>query len=168
VPHGLADMHSVLLAARGIAAVTAGRFDDAFAILRRAFDPRDPAHHYCEQFGALGYFAEAAVGSGQTDQAHEVIDALDALVGPSAAPALRAAVAFANALLAHGDQPPAGTSLRLDEDAHTRPFNRARLHSRTPGGSPAKETSRKPAISFIARATISRSAGLALARSGRP
>jgi ATP/maltotriose-dependent transcriptional regulator MalT len=93
--HGLSDMHSVLIAARGIAAVAAGRPDDAFAVLSRAFDPTDLAYHYRERFGAVGYFAEAAVECGRADEARKIIDGLAALTADGAAPALRAAVAEA-------------------------------------------------------------------------
>jgi hypothetical protein len=98
LPHGLADMHSVLLAARGIAAVSAGRHEDAFAILARAFDPADPAHHYREQYGALRPFAQAAAACGRDEEARVVMDRV--AVGPGAAPELRRAVASASALLA--------------------------------------------------------------------
>jgi hypothetical protein len=97
LPHGLADMHSVLLAARGIAAVSAGRHEDAFAILVRAFDPEDPAHHYREQFGALSPFAQAAAACGRDAEARAIVDRLG--VGAGTAPELRRAVASASALL---------------------------------------------------------------------
>jgi tetratricopeptide (TPR) repeat protein len=104
VPHGLADMHSVLLAARGIAAVAAGRHDDAFAVLWRAFDPEDRAYHYRERFGALGYLAEAALESGTGDDARVVVDELAEVATAASAPGLRASVAFAQALLTRGEE----------------------------------------------------------------
>jgi hypothetical protein len=78
VPRGLADMHAVLVTARGIAAVSAGRHEDAFAILGRLFDPADPAHHYREQYGGLHYYARAAAACGRADQARVVIARLGA------------------------------------------------------------------------------------------
>jgi len=99
VPNRLADMHSVLLAARGIAAVTDGRYDDAFAVLRRAFDPTDPAFHYREQTGALTYFAQAAAGCGQVEEARTVIEAVAAIAEAGAAPALNARIERALGLL---------------------------------------------------------------------
>ena len=119
VPHGLADMHAVLVTARGIAALTAGRNEDAFAILSRLFDPRDPAHHYREQFGGLSFYAEAAATCGRDAQGRAVIERLSDRTGAGAAGALRDAVRFARAIL-RADDPPT-------LDISGTPFNRARL-----------------------------------------
>ena len=100
VPHALSDMHSVLLTARGIAALRAGRDAQAFALLAQVFDPRAPAFHYREQFGAVTYLAEAAVACGREDEARAVIDGLVTLAAASTAPALRANLASARATLA--------------------------------------------------------------------
>ncbi len=117
-------MHSVLLAARGVAAVAAGRHDDACAILRRAFDPGDPGHHYREQFGALSYFAEAAAQCGRADEARDVLAGV--AVTPAAAPALHEAVRFAHALLDGDADAPLGSA---------RDFDRAACGSRERAGS---------------------------------
>ena len=99
VPHRLADMHSVLITARGIAALRAGRPEDAFAVLQRAFDPHDPGFHYREQFGALKPFAETATASGHTVEARATVDSLLAVAGPETSPALREAVTSARLTL---------------------------------------------------------------------
>ncbi|HEY6887710.1 MAG TPA: hypothetical protein VI300_08025, partial [Solirubrobacter sp.] len=117
VPQGLADMHSVLVTARGIAAVAAGRYEDAFAVLARLFDARDPAHHYREQFGGLGYYAEAAAACGRQQAARGVIERLSADAGRGSAQALRDALAFARSLIADDGHPV----------QDLRPFDRARL-----------------------------------------
>jgi hypothetical protein len=95
VVHRLADMHSVLLTTRGIAAVAAGRYDDAFETLTRALDPDDPGYHYREKFGALAFLADAAAGSNRADDGQRIIDAAAETVGPRAAPALHTAIALA-------------------------------------------------------------------------
>ena len=100
VTHGMADMHTVLLTARGIAAVAAGRHEDAYAILSRIFDPRDPGHHYREQFGALGWLADAALGCGCETQGRALIKTVAAPVGPDSAPGLRHAITSARDRLA--------------------------------------------------------------------
>ncbi|WP_037499522.1 ATP-binding protein, partial [Solirubrobacter soli] len=115
VPHGLADMHAVLLTARGIAAVTEGRHEDALAVLGRLFDPADPAHHYREQFGGVSFYAEAAAACGREDEARDLIARLRADAGPGAARALHDALGFADAILAG------------DEAQDCGPFNRGRL-----------------------------------------
>ncbi|HTX09134.1 MAG TPA: AAA family ATPase [Solirubrobacteraceae bacterium] len=125
VTHGLADMHSVLLTARGIAAVADGRYDDAFAVLCRAFDPADPAFHYREQTGALTYFAEAAAGCRRVEEARVVIEGLAALAEAGAAPALTAEIEFAVALL--GDHLGLTRSEVPGPGVILRPFNRGRL-----------------------------------------
>jgi hypothetical protein len=95
VIHDLADMHSVLLTTRGIAAVAAGRYDDALETLTRALDPDDPGYHYREKFGALAFLADAAAGCDRVDDGRRLIDAAAETVGPRAAPALHTAIALA-------------------------------------------------------------------------
>jgi hypothetical protein len=102
LPHGLADMHSVLISARGIAALCAGRPEDAFAILQRAFDANDPGFHYRERFGALKPFIQAALASGHAGGARATVDSLLAVVGAQTAPALRERVMSARLALEHG------------------------------------------------------------------
>jgi AAA ATPase domain len=121
VPHGLADQHSLLVTARGIAAASAGRHRDAFVLLSRLFDQRDPAFHYREQFGGLSFYAEAAAQCGRTRDASATIGALDADTRGRAAPALRASIAFARALLDAPDRSPGVDEARLS------PFDGARL-----------------------------------------
>lgn len=63
--------------ARGTAALGSGRYDDAYADLRRVFDPADPAHHHFQSLWAVGDFAEAASHTGRKDEAHQLLDQLD-------------------------------------------------------------------------------------------
>jgi hypothetical protein len=102
LPHGLADMHSVLISARGIAALRASRPEDAFAVLQRAFDANDPGVHYRERFGALKPFIEAALASGHAGKARATLDSLLAVVGAQTAPALPERVTSARFTLEHG------------------------------------------------------------------
>jgi hypothetical protein len=100
VPHGLADMHSVLLTVRGITALRAGHPEDALAILDRLFDPSDPAWHYRERLGGLPFYIEAALGCNHPDRARELLSALThELTSGTPAPAVTAALAAAAARL---------------------------------------------------------------------
>ncbi len=51
--------------ARGLTELSAGRYDRAHTQLARCFDPQDAAHHDTEQFGAVGFFADAAALTGR-------------------------------------------------------------------------------------------------------
>jgi hypothetical protein len=62
---------SVVQLARGLTALGAGGHDDAYAQLRRMFNPSDPAYHRMESCWAIGNLAEAAVHSGHRDDARE-------------------------------------------------------------------------------------------------
>ena len=54
---------------RGLAAVGAGSYDEAFEQLYRLFDPHDPAYHHFQSAWALGDLAEAAVHTGNVEAA---------------------------------------------------------------------------------------------------
>lgn len=99
VPHGLADMHSVLLTARGVSALVAGRPQHALALLLRLFEPEDPAHHYREQFGALTYLADAAVLCSRTAEASDILVELGRLVREFDASPLLDQLQYADAVL---------------------------------------------------------------------
>ena len=63
---------AVLQVARGVTALGAGRYSEAYDQLARMFDAHDPAHHYAERHGGLSYLAEAALQCGRTEEARAV------------------------------------------------------------------------------------------------
>ena len=60
----LTDFLACVQLARGLALMNAGRHADAYAELRRMFDPADTAFHLTERFHAISYLAEAAAHAG--------------------------------------------------------------------------------------------------------
>jgi DNA-binding CsgD family transcriptional regulator len=86
--------------ARGLAWATAGRYSEAYAALRRLFDPADPSYHQREGFDGVMFLAEAAVHSGHRDDSRAVIADLEqvALLTPS--PLLHVHLRYARAVLA--------------------------------------------------------------------
>lgn len=96
----LVEMH------RGLALLTAGRPDEAYARLLRIFDPADPAHHYREQYCAVALFADAAALTGRQAEGLRVLRALDEAAAGSRSPGLVVGLTYARPVLA-GDDPEA-------------------------------------------------------------
>jgi hypothetical protein len=86
---------------RSIIALAAGRFDEAYELVARTFDPHDPSHHLSDQYLGVSCLADAAVGCGRVAQAQAIVDALKgdrwevryacAVLGADALPAALAA-----------------------------------------------------------------------------
>lgn len=127
IPHRMGDMHTVLLTARGVSALSAGRFEHAYALLARVFDPLDAAYHYREQFGAASFLADAAVMCGRTDEARAIVENLAETAAPSTAPALAFMLRYARAVLASDDEAEALHRDLLASGIEDRRFDVARL-----------------------------------------
>ena len=113
---------------RGLTALGGGRPDEAYAHLRRMFDPGDPVHHYAKTPWAIGDLAEAAVLSGQAKEARPLLEQLersDEARSPS--PRLQVALEYARPLLAGDDSAERLYSAALRTDLSRWPFYRARL-----------------------------------------
>ena len=120
---------------RGVTAIGAGRYDDAFDQLSRMFDRADPAYQAVQSTWALGDLAEAAVRTGRGNEARELLAAFRPARGDSVTPWTRVALLYAAPLLAADeDRPEAGAE--ATEEAFRRaleanlvrwPFYRARL-----------------------------------------
>ena len=115
-----ANLSAVLQVARGVAALGAGRHAEAYDQLARTFDPHDPAFHYAECGGGLGYLAEAAVHCGRVDAARAVLERFEPAEGVS--PLIAFGVAVARPLLADDE---ASFTAALAEGLP--PFHRARV-----------------------------------------
>ena len=89
--------------ARGIAYLSSGQHLDAYTALSRVFDPRDPSHHFREQFSAVTYLAEAAVRCGHDDGARAVVTRMEATASESGSPLLLTQLRYARAVLASDD-----------------------------------------------------------------
>ncbi len=69
LPMGANAMLCGLQLTRGLTAVSAGKYDEAFEQLHRLFDPSDPAYHHFQSAWALGDLAEAALHTGNLEAA---------------------------------------------------------------------------------------------------
>ncbi|MCW2526305.1 MAG: regulatory protein LuxR, partial [Pseudonocardiales bacterium] len=113
--------------ARGAALLSANQPAEAFACLRRQFDPEDPGFHLRESFAGVALMAEAAAECGEMDEARAVIETLETVAVVTPAPLLEVNLLYARAVMA-----PVGDRDRLYETALTHdltrwPWARARL-----------------------------------------
>jgi ATP/maltotriose-dependent transcriptional regulator MalT len=119
---------SVLQNSRGLAALAAGRYDDAYADLARAFDPSDPAYHHRERYVAVGNLAEAAVATGREDEVRGLVAELTASGEPAVERALLWGLHYARAILADDDHAEAEFESALEAVGPQWVFNHARLN----------------------------------------
>ncbi|HEX5300523.1 MAG TPA: ATP-binding protein, partial [Streptosporangiaceae bacterium] len=85
---------------RGVTAIGAGRYDEAFGQLGRMFDRADPAYQAVQSTWALGDLAEAAVRTGRGNEARELLAAFRPARDDSMTPWTRVALVYAAPLLA--------------------------------------------------------------------
>jgi DNA-binding CsgD family transcriptional regulator len=85
---------------RGVTAIGAGRYDEAFGQLSRMFDRADPAYQAVQSSWALGDLAEAAVRTGRGNEARELLAAFRPARDDSMTPWTRVALVYAAPLLA--------------------------------------------------------------------
>ncbi|WP_181774881.1 helix-turn-helix transcriptional regulator [Amycolatopsis pittospori] len=123
LPAGARPVLATVQLARGIAASSEGRFDDAFADLRRLFDPADPAYQLALRVYFVAELAEAAIRAGQVEELREVVTEMEQLATP--APALQIGLRYARAVLDPSDEL-FETALSADLDGW--PAERGRLH----------------------------------------
>jgi DNA-binding CsgD family transcriptional regulator len=123
---GATHMLAYLYVARSLAALGAGRPDDAYQELLHIYDVRDPAHHRVPCCWYVGELAEAAAHSGRADEARALIQDLEPMVEGSRSLWIRSAFSYAHAQLAND----ADFERRLHEAlalTNRWPFQRARL-----------------------------------------
>jgi ATP/maltotriose-dependent transcriptional regulator MalT len=112
---------------RGIIALSAGRYDEAYAELARTFDRRDPTHHLRDQFMGVAFFVDAAVGCGEIEQARTIIAALTEVAAGSTTLGVRMGLLYAQPLLAADTEAEGAFRIALAAPWSSRPFERARL-----------------------------------------
>ncbi|TQM26411.1 ATP-binding protein [Nocardia bhagyanarayanae] len=113
--------------ARGLAALGAGRYDDAFADLRRMHDPRDPSYSPALRAYFLAELTDAAIRAGQADALRELLRDMESAVASTPSPALHIGWRYAHALLAT-DAAEAHFTGALAADLTAWPAERGRLH----------------------------------------
>jgi DNA-binding CsgD family transcriptional regulator len=121
------NIFAVLQVARGVSALGAGRYAEAFDQLARMFDASDPAHHYAERHGGLSYLAEAALQCGRVNEARAVVDRFVPLAAQTPATLLEIGVGVAVPLVSGDGEAEAAFQDALAGRAAMRPFHRARL-----------------------------------------
>jgi DNA-binding CsgD family transcriptional regulator len=87
-------------AARGLSALGAARYEDAYEHLRRIFDPGDQAGHDAYRCWAIADLAEAAAHSGHRGRARAYLSDVERAVARTPAPLLCAVIAHARLVLA--------------------------------------------------------------------
>lgn len=113
--------------ARGLAAMGAGRHEEAYAHLLRMHDPTDPAHQPALRCYALIELVDAAVHSGDTRRARSVIAEMETAASRSTSPALRSGLCYARAVLADDNGAEALFERALADGGCAWPFDRARV-----------------------------------------
>lgn len=85
---------------RGVTAIAAGRYDEAFEYLRRVFDRADPSYQAVQSSWCLGDMAEAAGRTGHAAEARELLTAFRPGEHDSVTPWTGVALVYAAPLLA--------------------------------------------------------------------
>jgi DNA-binding CsgD family transcriptional regulator len=113
--------------ARGMNALGAGRYDDAYRQFHRMFDPNDSASHPMRHCYYIGDLAEAAVQSGQRDAAEAILAEMEELAGRTPSPQFHLAIHHARAVLATDRDAERLFEAALAADVLRSPFAKARL-----------------------------------------
>jgi tetratricopeptide (TPR) repeat protein len=113
--------------ARGAALLSADRPADAFACLRRQYDPEDPGYHLRESIGGLALMAEAAVESGRQSEARRIIESFETVFVVAPSPLLEVNLLYARALLAPYHLRELQFQRAMSHDLTSWPWLRARI-----------------------------------------
>jgi DNA-binding CsgD family transcriptional regulator len=112
---------------RGIAYLSASRYQDAYETLCRLFDPADPGRHSGARDGAIAYLAEAAERTARQDETRETIRGLRSVADISGSPSLSAQLTYAEALSAPDNLAESVFLAGLGADSTSGPWQRGRL-----------------------------------------
>ena len=112
--------------ARGLAALGAGRFDEAYTQLRRLHDPADPCYQVALRCFAIADLVDAAAHCGKAAEIAQIMAEMEAAALKTPSPALHAGLRFARALLADDAEAEKLYTAALSADLAGWPFIRAR------------------------------------------
>ena len=127
LPMGANAMLCGIQLTRGLTAIGAGSYDEAFDQLYRLFDPHDPAYHHFQSAWALGDLAEAALHTGNVAAARAQLDLFAAHAQTGESTWTQVALLYARPLLADDDEAEAAFQSALRADLSAWPLYRARL-----------------------------------------
>ncbi|AQZ69588.1 putative transcriptional regulator [[Actinomadura] parvosata subsp. kistnae] len=128
LPAGARPVLATVQLARGLAAMSEGRFDDAYADLSRILDPTDPACQLALRACFLAELTEAALRAGRAAAARDVLLGLEPLAASAPSPALHIGLRYARAVLAPEEEAEELFAAALRADLTAWPAERARLH----------------------------------------
>jgi DNA-binding CsgD family transcriptional regulator len=126
LPVGARPVLASVQHARGLAALGGGRHADAYAHLRRMYDPADAAYHLALRCYAVADLAEAAVRGGHHDDIRGVVAEMETVGRTTPSPALHAGLRYARALMADDTEAERLFEAALRADLTRWPFTRAR------------------------------------------
>jgi DNA-binding CsgD family transcriptional regulator len=124
---GASFLLAMLLVARGMAAIGAGRYWEAFEHFRRLFEPADPAFNSGLRFFGLADFVEAAIRSDHAQAARDVIEDIQRASAPNPVPWVQTMLSYGKALLAAPEDAERLFLQGLGPAARRLPFLRGRL-----------------------------------------
>jgi DNA-binding CsgD family transcriptional regulator len=111
----------------GVTDIVCGRYLDAYQRLRPIFMPGDLAYHPMSRALSAAYFADAALHSGNRDEARWLLREVEAAAAKTPAQAVRHHARYARAVLAGEEEAEALFQAALSDDLGHWPFSRARL-----------------------------------------
>jgi ATP/maltotriose-dependent transcriptional regulator MalT len=123
----LNDLLACVQLARGYGWISNGQYTDAYQALRPLFDSHAPCFHLTERFHGLSFLAEAAVHTGQVDDARSVVRDMEQLATVTPSTTLRVHLLYARAVLADDDAAEERFTEALQQDLVRWPWPRARL-----------------------------------------
>jgi DNA-binding CsgD family transcriptional regulator len=117
-----------LQTARAIVAMSAARYDEAYAELLKTFDPQSNVYNLRDQYRGVGLFADAAVCLGNVEEARRIVDELDRRAAAAPTIGFHVGILYARPLLAPDRDADAMFRAALAAPWSSRPFEHARLH----------------------------------------
>ncbi|MGQ4385592.1 ATP-binding protein [Streptomyces sp. SAS_270] len=128
LPAGARPVLATASMARGLAALGAGRFEEAFGHFRRLHDPADPAFQVALRLTAVGDLVDAATHCGRLGAVRPIVTELEEVATVTPAPALHADLRLVRALLAADEDADPLFAAALGADLSAWPLIRARTH----------------------------------------
>jgi DNA-binding CsgD family transcriptional regulator len=122
----LSVLHAQMEFAHGMVAMTGGRYADAFDHFARMFVPNGSAYHQLVAHAAAPYVVECAVRAGRPEEAHRLLNELEALGRRTTAPLVHIGLRYARAMLAEESDARDLYEIALNAEPAW-PFDHARL-----------------------------------------